>query len=66
MVVRCELIDTCPIVKYFSDQAWQLMLERYCYGEFSTCHRYQLRQKGLPTVPQHILPWDNDSHGSNR
>lgn len=66
MTARCELADRCPIVEYFNEQAWQMMLKRYCYGEFGKCHRYQLRQQGATSVPVHIMPWDGDSELNDR
>lgn len=66
MAECCEHVGRCPIVKYFNEQAWQLMLRRYCHGEFTRCHRYQLRQQGNDSVPEHIMPWDGDSEINDR
>ena len=47
----------CPIMKYFTAHEHDVMLKRYCQGEFGKCYRFQRRAQGL-TVPEHAMPWD--------
>jgi hypothetical protein len=60
METRCKFADECPIVKYFGKQAWKSMLARYCYGSFTRCRRYQLKQAGQ-NVQDHVMPWDGEA-----
>jgi len=66
MSKKCSNIDQCPIAKYFVDEGWQLMLDRYCHGDFFNCGCYALIQKNQP-VPKHMMPWDRTTEiGTNR
>ncbi len=57
---QCDYIEQCPIVKYFNEQSWDMMLKRYCLGDFHKCYRFQRRQKGEP-VAEHNMPWDGST-----
>lgn len=58
MAKQCDFVEQCPIAEQFGQQDWDMMLKRYCRGEFRKCHRYQLRQQGN-NVEQYLMPWDN-------
>ena len=60
METRCEFAEKCPIVKYFGEQGWKVMLARYCYGNYPRCSRYRIHQAGQP-VPEYVMPWDTDA-----
>lgn len=57
MSKKCSKFDQCPIAKYFVEEGWQLMLDRYCHGEFFNCGCLVLIQEDRP-VPLHMMPWD--------
>ncbi len=55
MTTRCEYLDECPILALFGEIGKHVMTRRYCYGDFESCSRYQLRVAGKP-VPEGLLP----------
>ena len=57
MEAKCKFADRCPIVKYFSEQDRNIMLNRYCFGNFEKCARYQMRMSGQE-VEELMMPWD--------
>lgn len=46
----------CPLFQLFSsEKSGSIFKKFYCQGEFNTCQRKQLGDKGQ-TVPQNMLP----------
>ena len=60
---QCEMVEGCPIFKYFKRYAIKVYMGMYCLGDYETCKRLQLRRAGQP-VPENLLPhggtlWDD-------
>ena len=44
---QCAWFGCCPLKRFYEegrlDKKW---IEKYCFGDFSKCARYQMEQKG--------------------
>ena len=52
----CKWFQVCPIKRYVEegklDKKW---IEEYCLGDYASCVRYRLEEKGIPH-PDNMLP----------
>jgi hypothetical protein len=52
----CKWYEVCPLKKFYAqgklEKKW---IERYCMGNFKSCVRYQMEEKGEPH-PDNMLP----------
>ncbi len=52
----CKWYQVCPMKRYYEkgelDEKW---IDQYCKGDYETCVRYQMEERGEPH-PDNMLP----------
>lgn len=52
----CKWYEVCPLKKFYEqgklEKEW---IERYCKGDYESCVRYQMEERGKPH-PDNMLP----------
>ena len=56
MAKTCKWYVVCPMKRFYEegklDEKW---IRKYCMGDYKSCVRYQMEEKGMPH-PDNMLP----------
>ena len=56
MSKTCKWFQICPLKRFYEEgRLEKKWIENYCKGDFKTCARYKMEEKGIPH-PDNMLP----------